>query len=1164
MTIGTVGENAVRSFDATAGQKLTLTVSGNTIPGVNLVIRQPNNTLVGNLFLSGAASFLDTFTLPVSGTYTITIDPSGQNTGSLTFTLNNAPVAAANVGPAVGHADVAVLASAAGGRAKAARSGAVPDRESDVSAHVAAHTVPLVAAAAAPVSLTIQVSTLLANDRPGPANESDQTLTVTSVRTDASSHGTAVLADDAITFTADGGYVGPASFFYTACDNGTTDGQPDPRCSEGTINVKVTANHPPTVVGLHLETAEDSTLPVVLSGVDPDGDAVVFTIASEPAHGTLTGTAPNLTYRPAPDFHGKDSFAFSANDTHDASPPAVVEITVTEANDRPTAQPDSVTAGAGRTVTVAANELAANDAAGPFDEVIQTLTVTAVAATSDTHGTVTLSNGTVVYTPDAGFTGIAKMNYTVCDDGTSAGQPDPKCAEGVLTIVANRAPTAADVTAGTARNTAVTIDLDASDPEDDPLIFAIVAAPAHGALTGTGASRTYTPEAGFSGSDSFSYTAADATSTSAPATVSIVVTETPPPTVAPDVVATTTDQPVVIDVLANDTAGAGTLDAATLAIVTAPTNGTAVVENGAIRYTPAPGVTPEDRFTYRVCDTFGGCGQAAVSISVVAPNRPPVAKPDTYEIATGTTLHPAAPGVLANDSDPDPGDRMQARLVRGVTNGNLLLNSTGEFTYTPHGPGIDTFVYHVLDKAGLDSGEVTVTIVVTGPTGPPTVGNDFYDVQQGRELVVAAPGVLDDDFSPNPRLTLTALLQDDVAKGTLLLHPDGSFVYTPEPGFAGLDQFSYLVRDSEGRVSQEAHVGIRVAAGGPATATVGATSPAAGARITGPTHCTATLVPPAGETVTSWTVSYRRPGDPTLVQLATGSGTSVACEFDPTTIRNGTYAIVIRAETSGGGILVSETAGQRRGRLQARPLHDDVPRRRHRFRRHPDRPLPNLRQRRQDRRGLRRRLEPQAGAVPHRHQRPARRWRLVAVPVRFVPVPGDLLPDVETALRHGHLAGRASRAVQVRTRPGLVARAHDHHRRVQGRTRHDVDPCRARQRADPRRLGLLPRQLLLRGRDLRPDPVRPHGQVGREVHPRPARRRPRDRGPERQPRRHRRRRHRQLVGTVDDVHPRRREQDHADRGPGREHRLPLLGRRRPGRCHVSGRHHPGLHLRRRA
>src|SRR5262249_36991118 len=158
-------------------------------------------------------------------------------------------------------------------------------------------------------------------------------------------------------------------------------------------------------------------------------------------------------------------------------------------------------------------------------------------------------------------------------------------------------------------------------------------------------------------------------------------------------------------------------------------------------------------------------------------------------------------------------------------------NGTGAFTYTPHGPGIDTFVYHVTDSSGATSNDVTVTIVVTGPPGPPIVGNDLFEVQTGNELTITSPGVLGNDTSPNPRLGLTVVLQRDAAKGMLLLHADGSFAYTPAPGYTGLDQFSYIVRDSEGRVSTVANVGITVKSGGPPTATVGAVTPASGAVV---------------------------------------------------------------------------------------------------------------------------------------------------------------------------------------------------------------------------------------------------------------------------------------------------------------------------------------------
>jgi len=91
VTIGTIGEVAVRSFPATAGQRLTLTVSGNSIAGADLTVRDPSGAIVATLFVSGATAFRDVFTLPTTGTYTITVDPRDQLTGSLTFTMNTVP-----------------------------------------------------------------------------------------------------------------------------------------------------------------------------------------------------------------------------------------------------------------------------------------------------------------------------------------------------------------------------------------------------------------------------------------------------------------------------------------------------------------------------------------------------------------------------------------------------------------------------------------------------------------------------------------------------------------------------------------------------------------------------------------------------------------------------------------------------------------------------------------------------------------------------------------------------------------------------------------------------------------------------------------------------------------------------------------------------------------
>ncbi len=99
-------------------------------------------------------------------------------------------------------------------------------------------------------------------------------------------------------------------------------------------NVSVTGggtpvNSPPTAVGQSLTTPKDTPVPVTLAAADPDGDPLTYAVASPPAHGTLSGTAPNLTYTPAAGYTGADSFTFTASDGQATSAPATVALAVT-------------------------------------------------------------------------------------------------------------------------------------------------------------------------------------------------------------------------------------------------------------------------------------------------------------------------------------------------------------------------------------------------------------------------------------------------------------------------------------------------------------------------------------------------------------------------------------------------------------------------------------------------------------------------------------------------------------------------------------------------------------------------------------------------------------------------------------------------------------------
>ena len=87
---------------------------------------------------------------------------------------------------------------------------------------------------------------------------------------------------------------------------------------------------------------------------------------------------------------------------------------------------------------------------------------------------------------------------------------------------------------------------------------------------------------------------------------------------------------------------------------------------------------------------------------------------------------------------------------------------------------------------------------------------------------------------------------------------------------------------------------------------IGDVTPAEGTIATEPVHITATLTPPAGQTLDSWVVDYRRADDTTVTVLASGTGSSVDAVLDPTVMPNGTYVVTVRGTTSVGGLSTSE------------------------------------------------------------------------------------------------------------------------------------------------------------------------------------------------------------------------------------------------------------------
>lgn len=174
-------------------------------------------------------------------------------------------------------------------------------------------------------------------------------------------------------------------------------------------------------------------------------------------------------------------------------------------------------------------------------------------------------------------------------------------------------------------------------------------------------------------------------------------------------------------VLANDDASGG--GPMTAAVVQQPHHGfLELSSDGSFTYTPSAGYAGEDFFYYRAYNGVGSVGSntARVNITVATP---PTTVNDSYSTPFETPLNVPAPGVLANDENPDPGSSMIAGLVTHPTHGSLALNPDGSFSYTPAAGylGLDSFTYRAINTGGAGNvATVGITVGAPGNVQPPS------------------------------------------------------------------------------------------------------------------------------------------------------------------------------------------------------------------------------------------------------------------------------------------------------------------------------------------------------------------------------------------------------------------------------------------------------------
>ena len=332
-------------------------------------------------------------------------------------------------------------------------------------------------------------------------------------------YGSATIDDDNnIQYVPPLDWVGEDSFLYTI-----SDGQGGKNVGIVTIAVIETKVLPPVASDDFAATDQNTPVDirVLANDTDPNGLRLTIFGASKPSHGNIIILAEEgiIRYSPENNWHGTDTFTYTVVNTEGLTSQARITVTVRavqqEVNHNPVAKNDTATTGKNNAIKI---YVLAND----YDTDGDRLNIGSV--TQPRNGKVTInSDRTVTYTPNKDFSGTDTFTYTVIDGkgGKSVGTVT------VQVIAPNSIPTANNDTAYTRINTAVKINVLANDkdPDGDALTVEITLKPKNGsARVNTDNSVTYTPNKGFYGTDSFTYTVQDGKGGKTTAVVTITVT----------------------------------------------------------------------------------------------------------------------------------------------------------------------------------------------------------------------------------------------------------------------------------------------------------------------------------------------------------------------------------------------------------------------------------------------------------------------------------------------------------------------------------------------------------------------------------------------------------------------------------------------------------------
>ncbi|ALD22278.1 hypothetical protein AM218_14985 [Hymenobacter sp. DG25A] len=566
------------------------------------------------------------------------------------------------------------------------------------------------------------------------------------------------------------------------------------------------------------------------------------------ANGTLTYTPAANTYGSATVHVSLQDDGGTANGGVNESATQEFTITVNSVNDEPAGTDNTLTTLEDTNYTFAATDFGFSDTDGNSLSGVKITTLPAAGTLKLSGSPVTAAQlvpaaslANLSFSPalNANGTSYSSFTFQVQDNGgTSNGGLDLDPTPNTITLdvtPVNDAPVAEAQSVSTEEDVAKLITLTGTDIEGDALTYSIVGNPNNGSVSGSGHTFTYTPNADYYGSDSFTFKVNDGALDSAPATVSITVT---PVNDAPTLAAISApeaineDAPEQTMLLSGISSGAAN-EVQTLT-VTATSDNTSLIDNiavlytsqevtGSLKYTPKANQYGSALITVKVND-----GDLEVSrtftITVNAVNDAPSFTKGADQTVLEDAGAQSVAWATAISAGPANESTQQVTFVVSNTNTTLFtstgqpaIDATGQLTYTPaaNANGVATLQVTLTDDGGTtyggvaQSAEQTFTINITPVNDAPVAMKDTGTVNEDSALYGGSVVANDTDVDD---ATLTAVLVTGPAHGSLTLNPDGSYTYTPATNYNGPDSFTYKAQDAAHAASNLATVALTVTA----------------------------------------------------------------------------------------------------------------------------------------------------------------------------------------------------------------------------------------------------------------------------------------------------------------------------------------------------------------